>query len=1094
LAGNILSVVSAKMNYTPMPFTWLHISDFHIRGGDPYDRDVVLKALVRSVKEYRKKGRKPDMIFATGDIAYGGKSSEYCLATLFFDAILDAAGLNRPQLFVVPGNHDVDRDQSVGLTRSLETEEESYKYFKPGNPKGHIIQKLGAFRDWYNNYFDGIRKLPDDTTSDVVHVVDIRDQRIAVLQLNSALFSLGGDEDYNKLVLGRRCLQSAIEKIRNLEVDIKIGLLHHPLDWLCAFERSNIQSGLQGVLDILLRGHLHDTEVVSVISADGTLLYVGAGAAYQGREWPQRAMYCTFDSGQVTIFPIRYEDHPNEIWTVDPSVFPNENNYEKSFVIPRFTHLVPLSFSPVPLAHHPSPASQADVNGIAISLTNIEKFVADFDLEMATSELRKIAQVTKNNALINNVYAICAQLSFLSSVKNLNYNDVNNGTIINSILSVSDKIKKHFESDYLAKNNQTTLFNNLPAPMYSEFIMRSKPFDEVILGLQGRLPIVLIISMGGMGKTSIAYEIASRYIKKLDNGTKLRFDCVVWVCDYENQGNTDVNNVLDEIAITLRYSEFTRLPIKEKEVEIKELLKKYKVLLVIDNYETITDLKLSIWLRNIPEPSKVLITSRKYNYLIINQATIVDLKGMETNEAYGFIKKRLEDLGIPDLYRGINDFDDLIKNTGGNPKAINIALGYIKYECKTLPCIIKNISEAQDEELFDSLFGKCWALLNDKSKDVLLALSLFPFGVHPAMLSYVSGITNGHFEDSKKKLIELSLISVQYQDIYLEPIFYLEPLVQSFAKNKLKSTNLFEKDIRCRWLDGYMGIAKNIGFCWNEIEKLRELDVQCIREGIESAVNWAFQNEQYDYVISLTYNIRYYYYVRGFWSTKNNLIRAEAARKIQDIDVEFEALVYHINIASKQECPDEVDQYLLRLDELSLRITNKELLIGFNHSKALYYLSKGEYEKSQRLWKDNIDNNILNEHDLNANLRWLAISYYKNEDFIKAREILNDFLDDSKKNNFKRSELSARIYIAHIDIRENNIFKLGNDLELIKSIAEDIGDNTNLADIDYLFGEYYLAINNIILAKKYLSNAEKGYERLKNKVKVGLVKKLLLRV
>jgi hypothetical protein len=31
-----------------MHLTWLHISDFHIRGGDPYDRDVVLRALVKS--------------------------------------------------------------------------------------------------------------------------------------------------------------------------------------------------------------------------------------------------------------------------------------------------------------------------------------------------------------------------------------------------------------------------------------------------------------------------------------------------------------------------------------------------------------------------------------------------------------------------------------------------------------------------------------------------------------------------------------------------------------------------------------------------------------------------------------------------------------------------------------------------------------------------------------------------------------------------------------------------------------------------------------------------------------------------------------
>jgi hypothetical protein len=39
-----------------MPVSWLHVSDFHFKGGDPYDRNVVLGALVRSVKEFHEQG------------------------------------------------------------------------------------------------------------------------------------------------------------------------------------------------------------------------------------------------------------------------------------------------------------------------------------------------------------------------------------------------------------------------------------------------------------------------------------------------------------------------------------------------------------------------------------------------------------------------------------------------------------------------------------------------------------------------------------------------------------------------------------------------------------------------------------------------------------------------------------------------------------------------------------------------------------------------------------------------------------------------------------------------------------------------------
>jgi hypothetical protein len=89
-----------------MNVTWLHVSDFHFRGGDPYDRDVVLRALVQSVKRFRDAGRAPDVIFSTGDVAYSGKDQEYALATQFFDDLLEAVRLDRRHLYLVPGNHD----------------------------------------------------------------------------------------------------------------------------------------------------------------------------------------------------------------------------------------------------------------------------------------------------------------------------------------------------------------------------------------------------------------------------------------------------------------------------------------------------------------------------------------------------------------------------------------------------------------------------------------------------------------------------------------------------------------------------------------------------------------------------------------------------------------------------------------------------------------------------------------------------------------------------------------------------------------------------------------------------------------------------
>jgi hypothetical protein len=177
-----------------MTVTWLHISDFHIREGDPYDRDVVLRALVKSVQAFRKQGRVPDVIFATGDIASKGKVQEYALATTFFDTLLAAAGLARRHLFVIPGNHDVDRDRGVGLARTLGSREEADMYFNPAIPKPHLTQKQGAFLQWYNAYFVGIRTFPEDSTCGPVEMINIRGTTIGILPLNSALFCQGDDD------------------------------------------------------------------------------------------------------------------------------------------------------------------------------------------------------------------------------------------------------------------------------------------------------------------------------------------------------------------------------------------------------------------------------------------------------------------------------------------------------------------------------------------------------------------------------------------------------------------------------------------------------------------------------------------------------------------------------------------------------------------------------------------------------------------------------------------------------------------------------------------------------------------------------------
>ena len=72
--------------------------------------------------------------------------------------------------------------------------------------------------------------------------------------------------------------------LKALGAHLNIALIHHPLEWLSPVESSNITVELENSsVDVLLRGHLHDTRIESLASPEGELLRIAAGAAYQAR-------------------------------------------------------------------------------------------------------------------------------------------------------------------------------------------------------------------------------------------------------------------------------------------------------------------------------------------------------------------------------------------------------------------------------------------------------------------------------------------------------------------------------------------------------------------------------------------------------------------------------------------------------------------------------------------------------------------------------------------------------------------------------------------------------------------------------------------
>src|ERR1700680_4435131 len=92
----------------------LHLSDIHFRhpvcntDSDP-DRPFRTR-LMQDARQRVKKLGPIDAILVGGDIAFAGKPEEYQAALKWLYELADACGCDHSRIFVIAGNHDVDRD------------------------------------------------------------------------------------------------------------------------------------------------------------------------------------------------------------------------------------------------------------------------------------------------------------------------------------------------------------------------------------------------------------------------------------------------------------------------------------------------------------------------------------------------------------------------------------------------------------------------------------------------------------------------------------------------------------------------------------------------------------------------------------------------------------------------------------------------------------------------------------------------------------------------------------------------------------------------------------------------------------------------
>src|SRR5262249_14108589 len=139
--------------------SWLHLSDWHQRGPG-FDRVKVRDALLGDIRRRADIGaelRALDFLVFSGDLAYRGLAEEYHAAREhFLEPVLQAAGVPRERLFLVPGNHDLERELLEvlphDLWRTLRDSDKVHYWLTNERRQQALLQPLGNYTAFVSDY------------------------------------------------------------------------------------------------------------------------------------------------------------------------------------------------------------------------------------------------------------------------------------------------------------------------------------------------------------------------------------------------------------------------------------------------------------------------------------------------------------------------------------------------------------------------------------------------------------------------------------------------------------------------------------------------------------------------------------------------------------------------------------------------------------------------------------------------------------------------------------------------------------------------------------------------------------------------------
>lgn len=351
--------------------------------------------------------------------------------------------------------------------------------------------------------------------------------------------------------------------------------------------------------------------------------------------------------------------------------------------------------------------------------------------------------------------------------------------------------EKQGEPQSITKPDESPPDIVLPTRPYQRFFGRDALLDEIMSVLRepDRKPIIGLDGMGGIGKTALAREVVERCL------AENLFDTVIWEPKSSEIGLRMIRpltwvSLMAAIGRQLGAPDIQSLPDVGKEARLTSLLQARKVLLVLDNLETVVRDQEELSERLLPffSHSRCLMTSRRR---FRGNVYALNLKGLEQEDGVRLLRYEATERGIQRVAAAeSHDLRQIAQTTGGSPLAMKLVVGQLQH--LPLEVVLRSLQEVQldgeatDESdyirFYKNIFWNSWQLLNETAQRLLVSMAVFAPGIGGTLdaIQSTSNLDQTVLLNAVEELWRFSFLEAGEKGLQ-NSRYYLHPLTQYFV-------------------------------------------------------------------------------------------------------------------------------------------------------------------------------------------------------------------------------------------------------------------------------------------------------------------------